>query len=480
MSAEFEAVIGLEVHCQLSTRSKLFCSCPVDPLAPPNTNICPVCTGQPGALPVPSALAVQLIVKTGLALNCAIAMRSLFARKQYFYPDLPKNYQISQYELPLCQKGSLSIFTNGREKRIGIVRVHLEEDAGKLLHAIGERRLDYSLVDLNRAGTPLAEIVSEPEMESTEEAVAYLGALKIILQYCGISHCDMEKGELRCDANVSIRPKGESALGKRVEVKNMNSFKAVESALVYEISRQKEACGKGEPIRQETRLWDPEKGQTAIMRSKEEAHDYRYFPDPDLPPLILAQDWIEKIRAEIPELPRQRQKRFTERLGLSSYDARVLTSRKDLADYFEKVISAGASAPAAAGWVTTELLGRLSELKKEISESPVSAEALAELVGLIEKGQISGKIGKTVLDEMLVSGKSAAHVVKEKGLLQVTEASSLEEWARAAISENPKAVSEFRAGKEQALMALVGAVMKKSKGLAHPKQTNEILRKLLG
>ncbi|MBN1383456.1 MAG: Asp-tRNA(Asn)/Glu-tRNA(Gln) amidotransferase subunit GatB [Elusimicrobia bacterium] len=480
----YETVIGLEVHVHLKTKSKLFCGCSTEFGGEPNSNICPVCTGQPGVLPVLNRKAVEFAVLTGLATNCKIAEHSVFARKNYFYPDLPKNYQISQYELPLCEKGFLEIGVNGKTKRIGITRIHLEEDAGKLLHAIGSRKLDYSLVDFNRTGIPLLEIVSEPEMASPEEAYQYLTNLKSILQYIGISDCDMEKGSLRCDANVSIRPAGEKKFGVKVELKNMNSFKAVREALGYEIGRQCDALNTGEKIIQETRLWDEDSGTTSSMRSKEESHDYRYFPEPDLVPLQIDEKYKDLIMKGLVELPDVRKKRFVEKFGLSGYDAEVLTSEKALADYFEKSLSlltAHCSPLTAAkplsNWITTELLGKLNAENKNISSSPISFEQLAELIKLITDGTISGKIAKTVFEQMFKNGKNASEIVKEQGLVQISDQKEIEKLVDEAIAGNQKAVQEYKSGKQQAIGALVGAVMKKSGGKANPKLVNDILRK---
>lgn len=474
----YETVIGLEVHAQLKTESKIFCGCSTEYGAPPNTNVCPVCTGQPGVLPVLNKKAVEYLVKTGLALGCSINTRSLFARKQYFYPDLPKGYQISQYELPLAGRGSLEIEVEGQKKKIGIHRIHLEEDAGKLLHAIGSRELDYSLVDLNRACVPLMEIVSEADLRSPEEASQYLAALKNILEYLGVSDANMEEGKFRCDANISIRPVGQKELGTKAEIKNMNSLSGVRDALAYEAERQIELVQSGGKVVQETRLWDADSKTSRPMRTKEEAHDYRYFPEPDLVPLALDNNFIESLRASLPELPEARRTRFTEKLGLSPYDAAVLTADKALADYYEVALaSAGASAAKTlANWASSELLGRLNAAGKAISGSPVPPENLGRLVVLIIDGTISGKIAKTVFDEMFSSGKAPDEIVKEKGLVQISDEGALAKYCEEAIAENPKAVEEFKSGKERAIGALVGAVMKKSRGQANPQLVNKILK----
>ena len=484
---EFETVIGLEVHAQLKTDTKIFCGCPTDVTAEPNTNICPVCTGNPGVLPVLNKKAVEFIVKTGLALDCRINKRSIFARKQYFYPDLPKNYQISQYELPVCEKGVLDIAVNGQKKKIGITRIHLEEDAGKLLHAIGARELDYSLVDYNRTGVPLMEIVSEPDLRSADEAYEYLAALKNILEYLEVSDCNMEEGKFRCDANISLRPVGQKEFGTKTELKNMNSLSGVRDALNFEVERQAEVLNSGGKITQETRLWDADTASSRSMRSKEEAHDYRYFPEPDLLPIIIEEGYIAQSKKSIPELPKARFERFVSDLGLSEYDAGVITSDKALADFYEDVlkeltskgVEAGASAKPVSNWLTNELLGELNSTKKSIKDSPVSSKNLAGLVNIILDGTISGKIAKAVFEEMLASGKAADEIVKEKGLVQISDEGAIRKICEEAIAENPKAVDEFKAGKERALGAIVGTVMKKSKGKANPKMVNEILLKIL-
>ena len=482
----YETVIGLEVHVHLKTKSKLFCGCSTEFGSVPNSNICPVCTGQPGTLPVLNKKAVEFAVLTGLATNCKIAKHSIFARKNYFYPDLPKNYQISQYELPLCEKGFLEIDTDGQTKKIGITRIHLEEDAGKLLHAIGAQELDYSLVDYNRTGIPLLEIVSEPDISSPDEAYQYLTELKAVLRYIGISDCDMEKGSLRCDANISLRSVGEKKLGTKVELKNMNSFKAIRDAMNYEIERQKEALNSNEKIVQDTRLWDEKSGATVSMRSKEQAHDYRYFPEPDLAPVEIDEKFLDEIRKNLVELPASRKKRFIEKFGLSDYDAGVLTSEKSIADYFEDCLSLLTThyslltvAKPLSNWITTELLGKLNAENKDIISSPVSSSNLAEMLKLISDGTISGKIAKTVFEQMYKTGKSASEIVKEQGLVQISDEKEIEKLVNETIAENQKAVAEFKAGKQQAIGALVGSVMKKSRGKANPKLVNEILIKKL-
>src|SRR3989339_143735 len=480
---KYEAVIGLEVHARLKTNSKIFCSCPSEFGAAPNLNICPVCTGQPGTLPVLNEKAVEYIVRTGLALGCAINRRSVFARKQYFYPDLPKNYQISQYELPVCGPGFIEIEPETGTKKIGVTRIHLEEDAGKLLHAIGARELDYSLVDYNRTGVPLMEIVSDPDMHSPQEAFQYLSALKNILEYIGVCDCNMEEGKFRCDANVSIRPEGREKLGTKVELKNMNSLSGVRDAIAFEIERQTEALSSGGVIVQETRLWDTERGVTVSMRAKEEAHDYRYFPEPDLVPIDLDERRIEEISRGLPELPAARKVRFISKMGLSEYDAGVMTADKALADYYEAAlrdVPAGVDAPkTVSNWISTELLGRLNAANKTIHESPVTPPALAGLITLITNATISGKMAKAVFDEMFSSGRPAGDIVKERGLVQISDEGAVEKLCDEAIAENPKAVAEFKSGKERALGSLVGAVMKKSSGRANPQLANKIPKQKL-
>jgi aspartyl-tRNA(Asn)/glutamyl-tRNA(Gln) amidotransferase subunit B len=477
-----EPVIGLEVHVQLKTESKLFCRCSTAFGAEPNSQICPICCGHPGVLPYLNKKAVELLVRAGLGVGCEIARHSIFARKQYFYPDLPKAYQISQYDLPLATNGKVLITTpEGKSKTIRIHRIHLEEDAGKLLHAIGARELDYSLVDLNRACVPLAECVSEPDLGSPEEAYAYLTTLKAIFQYLDISDCDMEKGSLRCDANISLRPVGHKQLGTKAEIKNLNSFKAVKEATTYEIKRQTEVLNTQGRVVQETRLWDDQKGVTLSMRSKEEAHDYRYFPEPDLIPIQLTQDYMNEIRATLPELPDRKKQRFVTDYKLTEYDAAVLVTDKALADYFEKTanIAGLEAAKPVCNWITTELLARLKVAKKSIEESPVSPEHLAELVSLIQNDTITGKAAKDVFADVFETGEAPSRIVEAKGLKAVGDTAIVEKWCVEAIAEMPKAVEEYRSGKERAIGSIVGLVMKKSQGKASPQLVNEILKKRL-
>lgn len=478
---DYEAVIGLEVHVQLDTATKIFCGCSTEFGTEPNKNTCPVCLGLPGSLPVLNERALELAIKVGHALDCRISGRVKFDRKNYFYPDLPKAYQISQYDMPVNGPGFLEIEMKSasgelEERKIGIIRAHLEEDAGKLLH---EGIEGASLVDYNRAGIPLLEIVSAPDLRSPEEAYAYLTALKAILQYLEVSDCNMEEGSLRCDANVSIRRRGETALGTKAEIKNLNSFKAVQKAIQYEIERQIDVVENHDKVKQETRLWNEAKGQTFPMRSKEEAHDYRYFPEPDLVPFTVSEQLKETIRASLPELPRARAERLKKNHGLSAYDAAVLVQEKKTADYFEACLKAGASPKLASNWIQTELMALLNEKKMAIEDSPVKAEGLAGLLSLIDKQTISGKIAKDVLPLMFESGKSAEEIVKEKGWVQVTDTKFIEEVADRIIAANPKSAEDFRNGKKQALGFLVGQMMKETKGKANPQLANQILEKKL-
>lgn len=478
----FETIIGLEIHVQLATRSKMFCSCPTVPLeGRPNTSMCPVCTGQPGVLPTLNRQAVELALRGALALNCSLNPKSVFARKNYFYPDLPKGYQISQYDKPLAEHGFVDIeMDGGAKKRIGITRVHMEEDAGKLLHAIGNEELNFSLVDFNRCGFPLIEIVSEPDMRSPEEAYQYLTVLKSVMQWTGVSTCDMEKGELRVDVNISLRPFGQQKFGTKVEMKNLNSFKAVKDSLYAEMKRQAAALEAGEKISQETRLWDDKAGETRSMRSKEDAHDYRYFPEPDLVPLAPSKEWVDSVRAALPELPAVRKERFTAQYSLSPYDAGVLVSSRELGDYFEAAMKAEQiPAKPAVNWMTTELLGRLNAAKKDITESPVKPQHLAQLVKLIESGKISNRMGKDVFEEMWKTGKAPAELASGGGMEQVSDSAQLEAWVKEAAAAQPKAAADYKAGNEKAAGPIVGFVMKKSRGKANPAVLNDIIKKVL-
>jgi len=473
---QFEAVIGLEVHAQLKTKTKIFCSCPASFGAPPNTHTCPVCLGMPGVLPVLNKKVVEYAILMGIATNCTIAGNSRFARKNYFYPDLPKGYQISQYELPIAQNGHIDIETNGVKKRIGITRIHMEEDAGKLIH---DPSRPYSMVDFNRTGVPLIEIVSEPEIRTFEEAGAYLRKLRSILRYLDICDGNMEEGSFRCDANVSIRPEGTAPFGTRTELKNLNSFKNVEKAIQYEIERQKDVLLEGGKIIQETRLWDPAKNCTTSTRGKEEAHDYRYFPDPDLLPLVIDDSWINELTKKLPELPDEKNERFISEYGLPEYDADVLTSAVEIAAYFEACVKEFDSPKTVSNWVMGALLGLLNAEGKSIQESPVSSSNLAKLLRLIDQNVISGKIAKTVFEEMAETGKSPEEIIREKDLVQVTDVSAIEEMITKLIESCPKEVTDYKAGKTKVLGFFVGRIMKETKGKANPEMVNRILKEKL-
>ncbi len=487
---EYETVIGLEVHAQLLTRSKMFCSCAADyQAAPPNTRVCPVCLGMPGVLPVINRRAVEFTLMTALVLNCEIPEFSKFDRKNYPYPDLMKGYQISQYDLPLSHDGWLEIDLEGETQRIGITRVHLEEDTAKLLHRSGNGGERYSLVDVNRSGVPLMEIVGEPDLRSPEGARRYLVKLRSILQYLGVSTGNMEEGSFRCDANVSLRPCGAAQLGAKVEVKNMNSFRSVFRALEYEVERQRHRLERGERIHQETRGWVEETGVTVSQRSKEFAHDYRYFPEPDLPPLLLSRAWIDEIQSRLPELPDVRRRRFEEEYGLAGYDAGQLSLARNVADYFEAVVRAlGAEdgkerqrrAKAVANWILGDLARLLNAGGQEIAHCPVPPEALAELVGLVESGRVGGPAAKEVLAEMYTSGRRPEAVVEERGLSQVSDVAALDGIVAGVLEENAVAVSDYRGGKTQAMTFLVGQVMRLSRGRAKPEVVREILVRRLG
>ena len=478
--AKYEAVIGLEVHVQLGTKTKLFCASSTDFGNPANTQTDPVTLGLPGALPVLNREAVVRGVKASLAINCEVRGFSRFARKNYFYPDLPKGYQISQFDQPLAEHGWLEVPLDDETKRIGITRLHLEEDAGKTIHDGFKDSDRYSYVDLNRAGVPLAEIVSEPDMRSPEEAVAYLNELKQIMQYIGVSNCDMEKGQLRCDVNVSVRPWGQQELGTKVEAKNLNSFRFIQRALEYEIARQVAVLEAGGTVTQQTRLYNVQTGETVAMRSKEEAHDYRYFPEPDLLPLIVSDEWKEEIRQSMGELPAAKRSRFVEQYGLSDYDARVLTLTREMANYFEAVAESAGDAKTAANWVQGDLSGALNAASKSIEHSPVSAEGLGELVRLIGDGTLSGKLAKDVFAKMFESGRPAAEIVEAEGLEQISDEGSLQKIIDEVLAANQKQVETYRGGKTGVLGFFVGQIMKATRGQADPKLVNELLRKSLG
>lgn len=472
---QYEAVIGLEVHAQLLTESKIFCGCSTQFGAEPNTQVCPVCLGMPGVLPVLNKKAVEYTVKTGLAMNCKIAPYSRFARKNYFYPDLPKGYQISQYELPLCEDGYLEIMLNGTKRTIRIKRIHLEEDAGKNIHDSS----GYSFVDFNRTGVPLMEIVSEPDIRSPKEAALYMKKLRAILRYLGVCDGNLEQGSLRCDANVSVRPVGSTEFGVKTEIKNINSFRFVEKALEYEIKRQIKLIENGEKIIQETRLWDSQTGTTQSMRSKEEAHDYRYFPEPDLVPVMVSEDWIEKIKRDMPELPDQKIERFVKEYGLPQYDSEILTEEKALAEWFEEAVKLGGKPKEVANWIMVELLRLLNEEGKDINECSLKPIQLVELIELINKGTINRNTAKEVFEEMYKTGKTAEIIVKEKGLTQISDDSVIIEAIKEVMDKNPKEVERLRNGEEKLIGFFVGQVMKITKGKANPKLVNELIFKIL-
>ena len=472
---DFETVIGLEVHIQLKTQSKIFCGCSTVFGAPPNSNVCPVCLGLPGVLPVLNKKVVEFAIKLGLATNAEINRVSEFARKNYFYPDLPKGYQTSQFDKPIVGKGWIDIEVGGEVKKIGITRIHMEEDAGKLLHDAGD---EASWVDLNRTGVPLLEIVSEPDMRSSEEAVAYLKKLHAIVRYLDICDGNMQEGSFRCDANISLRPLGQTEFGTRTELKNMNSFRHVANALEHEIRRQRDLLLEGGVVVQETLLWNPDRGTTESMRGKEDAHDYRYFPCPDLIPVELDEEWIERIRTTIPELPDRRKQRFVDKLELPESDAALLTSDRELSDYFENAVGHGAKPKKAANWIMTELL---KELKGEpITSCRVTPHALATLLTLIEKGTISGKIAKEVFSLMMASGEDPDAIVARRNLGQVSDEEAILLQVRAIIAENPKQVEEYRGGKSKLLGFFVGQLMQRMKGKANPGLANELFLRELG
>ena len=473
---QFESVIGLEIHAQLATQSKIFCSCSTQFGNPPNESTCPVCLGLPGALPVLNRRVVEFAIRLGLATNCTIRLDSQFSRKNYFYPDLPKAYQISQFDRPICENGWLDIELEGQTKRIRITRIHMEEDAGKLIH---EEHGDSSFVDLNRAGVPLLEIVSEPDLRTPEEAKAYMEKMHSIVTYLGISEGDMEKGHFRCDANVSLRPMGQEKFGTRTETKNLNSFRFVQQAITYEIARQTEDILDGKRILQETRLWDSVKKNTYSMRSKEEAHDYRYFPDPDLPVVKISSGFVEQIRDQLPELPDVKKRRFMELFGLSTYDAEVLVADKEVAEYFEEVVATNADPKLVCNWISGELMRLMNENKVDIRNVGIPANSLASLINFLHEGSISGKIAKTVFEEMVQSGEDPATIIEARGLKQVSDEGALRRLLETLLANNPKQVKQYRTGKTQIKGFFVGQVMKETRGQANPQIVNQLLEELL-
>lgn len=477
---DYEVVIGLEVHVELKTKTKIFCGCPNEFGGEPNAHVCPVCLGLPGVLPVLNKKVLEWAIKAGIALDCHIAEYSKFDRKNYFYPDLTKAFQTSQYDLPIAERGHLEIEVEGETKIIGITRIHMEEDAGKLVHQGDTISIsNTSLADYNRAGVPLIEIVSEPDLRSAEEARAYLEKIKAILEYIEVSDVKMEQGSLRCDANVSIRPVGSKQFGTRTEIKNLNSFRSVQKAIEYEVKRQKEALAKNEEIIQETRTWDENQGITLSLRGKEEAHDYRYFPEPDLPPLIISQEMVEELRKTLPELPQIKKKRLVEELGLPAYDASVITSSLMLVKFFDDTLAYFNDPKVVSNWIMGELLRLINTNSLEIENIKISGRDLAKLLLLVDKGTISGKIAKQVFEEMFIEGKDPETIIKEKGLVQISDTSQLQQFVDEAIAKSPKSVEDYKGGNKKAIGFLVGQVMQATKGQANPGLVNKLLQEAL-
>ena len=487
VKTKYEAIIGLETHCQLNTNSKIFCDCSTEFDSPPNTNVCPVCLGYPGVLPVLNEEVLASAVKLGLALNAKIAPYSKFDRKQYFYPDLPKNFQISQFDLPIVEHGSLEIELVDKKtkeitrKTIGITRLHMEEDAGKLVHAGSDRLAGstHSLVDFNRTGVPLLEIGSEPDIRTGQEAAEYAQELRRMVRYLGISDGNMQEGSMRCDVNISVRPVGQKEFGTKVEIKNMNSFSAIQKAIEYEIERQIEAVENGDPIYQETRLWDESNQATISMRKKEGSSDYRYFPEPDLPPLEVSKERLNSWKEELPELPAEKRQRYEEAFGLSAYDARVLSDDREVAEYYESAVNTGADAKLVANWVTQDIAAYLNNNKLSITEIALKPDSLGELVQLIEKKTISGKIAKEILPELLEKGGSPKKIVESKGMTQISDPAEIAKVITALMEANPSEVEKYRGGKKKLKGFFVGQVMKQTGGCADPKLTNQLVEKLL-
>lgn len=476
MRDDYEVIIGLEVHAELSTDTKIYCNCTTKFGADPNTHCCPICTGMPGVLPVLNEKVVEYAVKMGLATNCEIARFSKQDRKNYFYPDLPKAYQTSQYDLPLCEHGYIDINVDGEKKKIGITRIHIEEDAGKLIH---DAYTGDTLVDMNRCSVPLIEIVSEPDMRSAKEAIEYMQTLKSILEYLEVCDCKMQEGSLRCDVNLSVRKKGETKFGTRTETKNLNSFKAIQNCIEFEIDRQIQVLEEGGEIYQETRRFDDTKGIGYAMRKKEDAHDYRYFPEPDLAPIVLSEEYIENIKNNLPEMPHIKKERYIKEFGIPEYDADILTMSKEVAVYFEKVAKLSNNAKLSSNWIMGDFASKLNEAEITISNSKIEPEQLAELIKLIDNNTINSKIAKTVFEEMFETGKEPKAIVKEKGLVQITDEGALQEIVNKVIENNPQSVMDYKAGRDRAIVFLVGQIMKETKGKANPGIVNKMLLEIL-